>query len=65
MPGNDDKEDGGHAMLCCGFDDNKQVFIIRNSWGPNLGDQGYYYIPYAYMINNNLVDDCWTIRTVV
>jgi hypothetical protein len=57
-----EKMDGGHAMLCVGYSDADRVFIIRNSWGADWGDEGYCYIPYAYMTNPDLNGDCWTIR---
>lgn len=44
-PSNDDI-DGYHAILCVGFDENLQCFILLNSWGFNWGEQGYCYIPY-------------------
>ncbi len=54
---------GGHAMLCVGYSDKDQVFIVRNSWGPGWGDKGYCYIPYSYMMNTAHNDgDSWFIR---
>ena len=42
MPDPDnEKHDGGHAMLCVGYSDPDQVFIVRNSWGEEWGEQGY------------------------
>ncbi len=32
---------GRHAMLLVGYDTDQQVFIVRNSWGKEWGDQGY------------------------
>jgi C1A family cysteine protease len=61
---NNESHDGGHAMLCVGYSDPDQVFIVRNSWGPEWGDQGYCYIPYAYMTNPELNHDCWVIYQV-
>ncbi len=55
---------GGHAVCCVGYDDHKQSFIVRNSWGTSWGDKGHFYIPYAYLTNNNLADDFWTIQLV-
>lgn len=55
---------GGHAVLAVGYDDSKNAFIIRNSWGDGWGLAGYFYMPYAYLLDNNLSDDFWTIRTV-
>jgi C1A family cysteine protease len=56
---------GGHAVLCVGFDDDKKTFIVRNSWGEKWGDKGYFYLPYEFMSNNDLVSDLWTVRKVV
>ena len=39
---------GGHAMLAVGYSDPDEMFIVRNSWGPDWGDKGYCYIPYDY-----------------
>jgi len=63
MPGNE-QTIGGHAVLAVGYDDNKNMFIIRNSWGAVWGIGGYCYMPYAYLLDNNLADDFWTIRLV-
>ncbi len=45
-----DREDGHgkHAMVICGFSDKERVFIVRNSWGKDFGENGYCYIPYSY-----------------
>lgn len=64
MPTMDDQPLGGHAILCVGYDDDKKLFTIHNSWGTEAGDKGYYYIPYSYMTNKDLCDDCWTIREI-
>ncbi|PSB17248.1 peptidase C1 [Phormidesmis priestleyi ULC007] len=65
MPDPDnEKHDGGHAMLCVGYSDPDQVFIVRNSWGDEWGEHGYCYIPYDYMTKPELNGDCWTIRQV-
>ena len=55
---------GGHAVLCCGYDDAKQCFIMRNSWGQGWGIKGYFYIPYVYLTNPSLSSDAWTITSV-
>ena len=55
---------GGHAVLAVGDDDSQQRFIVRNSWGPGWGLQGYCLMPYAYLTETNLADDFWTIRMV-
>jgi C1A family cysteine protease len=54
---------GGHALCCVGYIDADECFIIRNSWG-QWGDNGYCYVPYAYLTDTNLANDFWTIRKV-
>lgn len=40
----------GHAVAVVGYDDNKYggAFKILNSWGPNWGDNGYFWLPYSF-----------------
>ena len=53
---------GLHAMLCVGYSDIDEMFIIRNSWGDKWGDKGYCYMPYDYVINSKMnMDDSWMI----
>ena len=40
---------GGHAMVICGFDDEKNAFRVVNSWGDDWGDNGYIWIDYSLM----------------
>ncbi len=66
MPGPASKDSflGGHAVLAVGYDDSQSRFIVRNSWGDKWGDKGYFTMPYAYLLDENLSDDFWTIRIV-
>lgn len=52
---------GGHAVLVVGYDDVKQWWIMRNSWGPSWGAAGYFYLPYLYLLDSNLSSDLWNI----
>ncbi len=40
---------GGHSVLVIGFDDVNQCFIVKNSWGTNWGEAGYFRIAYSEM----------------
>jgi C1A family cysteine protease len=64
MPAPGERELGGHAVLTVGYDDANQTFIVRNSWGTNWGMKGYFTMPFAYLLDDNLSDDFWTIRLV-
>lgn len=55
---------GGHAVLAVGYDDEKQMVLVRNSWGKNWGDKGYFWMPYQYISDRNYCSDFWTIRKV-
>lgn len=54
---------GGHAVMCVGYDDTKQVFTIKNSWGLGWGLKGnlngYFVMPYNYMMT--YASDFWTV----
>lgn len=64
MPGLHEAALGGHAVACCGYDNSDQTFLMRNSWGAGWGRNGYFTLPYAYLLSNDLADDFWTIRTM-
>lgn len=62
LPASGEQLLGGHAVLCVGYDDSSDRVIVRNSWGKSWGQAGYFTMPYAYISNDNLADDMWTIR---
>lgn len=64
MPGPEEKVLGGHAVLAVGYDDARQRFLVRNSWGTGWGAQGNFTMPYAYLTQPGLASDFWTIRLV-
>jgi C1A family cysteine protease len=64
MPKSGEQAVGGHAVMAVGYDDRKQWFIVRNSWGTTWGMKGYFTMPYQYLLESNLADDFWTIRLV-
>jgi C1A family cysteine protease len=57
---------GGHAVVAVGYDDQRVIsgqkgaLKIRNSWGTNWGENGYGWLPYAY-VTRGLADDFWSL----
>jgi C1A family cysteine protease len=41
---------GGHEMDIVGYDDARQAFKVRNSWGALWGASGYCWISYNYVM---------------
>jgi C1A family cysteine protease len=71
MPGPNEECMGGHAVLCVGYDDSKQAFLVRNSWNtiyppawPGSNERGSFWLPYKYMMNPELAEDFWVISSV-
>ncbi len=62
MPAANEKSLGGHAVLCVGYNDATQSLLIRNSWGTDWGQQGYFWMPYAYASNRDLSWDWWAVK---
>jgi len=36
-----------HAIVLCGWDDAKGAWLLKNSWGPGWGENGYMWIAYG------------------
>jgi C1A family cysteine protease len=56
---------GGHAVFCCGYQDDTTwegggYLIVKNSWSKDWGDKGYFYMPYAFLNSKDDVSDIWT-----
>lgn len=60
MPKKTERAVGGHAVMAVGFDQKERRFLIRNSWGKEWGQCGYFTMPYKYL--ETLAADFWTIR---
>ncbi len=42
---------GGHAILIVGYNDQEGCFIVKNSWGADWGEKGYFKIAYSQLTN--------------
>jgi len=61
VPKAGEKRLGGHAVMAVGYDSQKQVVIVRNSWGTDWADKGYFYMPYEVVRTKGR--DMWTAAT--
>lgn len=64
MPALDEGVLGGHAVLAIGYDNHRKLIECRNSWGPEWGDNGYFWLPFGYFTTgqNSLASDIWVIK---
>ncbi len=56
-----EQPDGAHAMLIVGYDDGKNAWLVRNSWGPDYGIGGHVWIDYQVMDYYGFPDGYWTV----
>jgi len=47
-----------HAVLLVGYDHNKKLFRIKNSWGTNWNGNGFADVTYQLVLSDNS-DPCW------
>ena len=62
IPNENEKCLGGHEVLIIGYDDDKKVFNLVNSWSDNWGDKGFFILPYSYIENSNLTEQTIAIN---
>lgn len=65
MPLKNESVIGGHCTYLHGYDDSKQLFDGRNSWGRSWGQKGNFQIPYEYIATPKLASDFWIITQLV
>jgi C1A family cysteine protease len=63
VPGPGEQQQGGHAVSLVGYDDAKQAFLVRNSWGTNWGLKGYFWMSYDYLKDSSLSSDFWVVQS--
>jgi C1A family cysteine protease len=63
MPTRGEKVLGGHEVLMVGYLRNEPNYALtRNSWGTGWGIDGYFLMPWTYLLDHNLSSDFRTIR---
>lgn len=48
---------GGHEVLVIGYDDSRQAFKVRNSWGSDWGASGNFWMGYALAADPDILMD--------
>ena len=61
MPQPGDLRQGGHEVLCLGYDLPKQLALIQNSWGEDWGQKGYFWMPFEVIASPDT--DLWMVHT--
>jgi len=46
-PGDEPVSDINHQVVIVGYDDDQECWIVKNSWGSDWGDNGYFKIAYG------------------
>jgi C1A family cysteine protease len=64
LPSDSDSMVGGHAVMAVGYDNATGLFKFRNSWRADVGEGGYFYMPFGYIINPDLASDFWVVNAV-
>tara|TARA_B110000211_G_C14029107_1_gene531256 strand:+ start:400 stop:1383 length:984 start_codon:yes stop_codon:yes gene_type:complete len=54
---------GGHTAVAVGYSNKRKCFIIRNCWGKKWGLDGYFFMPYKFIISDQCAD-FWNIETI-
>lgn len=63
LPKEHEKLLGSQTGVCVGFSEKKQAFLIRNSWGEQWKNNGYFLMPYDYFCGENCCD-FWTLDLI-
>ncbi len=61
IPKPGERQQGGHEVLCLGYDLPRQLALIQNSWGDGWGQRGYFWMPFAVIASADT--DLWMVHT--
>lgn len=64
LPKSSESALGGHAVVAVGYDDDSARFKCLNSWGADWGVNGFFTMPYSYLLDQNLSADFWVLKDV-
>jgi C1A family cysteine protease len=61
IPKAGEEQQGGHEVLCLGYDLSKEAALIQNSWGDGWGQKGYFWMPFQVVTSPDT--DLWMVHT--
>jgi hypothetical protein len=61
IPNPGEQQQGGHEVLCLGYDLTEQLALIQNSWGDGWGQRGYFWMPFDVITSPDT--DLWMVHT--
>lgn len=61
VPRPGEQQQGGHEVLCLGYDLPKQLALMQNSWGNDWGQRGYFWMPFSVISAPDT--DLWMVHT--
>jgi len=61
IPTPSEQRQGGHEVLCLGYDLPRRLALIQNSWGDDWGQKGYFWMPFE--IIGAADTDLWMVHT--
>lgn len=66
MPRSTEQIIGGHCMTIVGYVliNASLYFVVQNSWGVDVGDEGFFYMPPAYLLDPRITQDIWVLHTL-
>lgn len=53
---------GSHAVVLVGYDLPAELFLVKNSFGPDWGDHGYFRMPFEYLRTEAFEKWCFDIN---
>lgn len=60
VPAPGDVIQGGHCVVCVGYDKTKKLYKMANSWGLDFAQAGYFFMTEAFLVSED-VSDAWVL----
>ncbi len=61
MPKPGEQQEGGHEVLCLGYNMANHMALMQNSWGERWGQRGYFWMPFEVIASAET--DLWMVHT--